>query len=288
MDEGTAQGWVLIDDGSARRFGPALVWAWRHGVKELHVLVEGPAAAGVVARRAAELATSPAVWTVSDRSLMPTVASSPPPPSPVDLAWAEVLEAHGADAVVEHGVLRGEVLGLEVARVVDGGRLEVGVGRHDRQARAQLWGDFDPGGALDEVVAAVQVHRRAGAAAHPANTLARSRWLRAVVCAQPALAGAARLSAVAPPLPLPDLTDNGAVPCVGDRLVVVCSTGVDPDLVPTAADARHLYQPDAALVIVVPAGDDHPVTVALAGALARPASVRTVPRGWEGLIPSGP
>jgi hypothetical protein len=75
---------------------------------------------------------------------------------------------------------------------------------------------------------------------------------------------------------------------VGDEVVVVCSTGVDPDLVPTAADARRLYQPDARLAIVVPEGDDHPVTVALAGALARPASVRTVPRGWEGLISSAP
>jgi hypothetical protein len=288
LDEGTGRGWVLIDDGSARRFGPALVWAWRHAVKDLHVLVEGPAAAGVVARRAAELATPPAVWTVSGRSLAPAVVAEPASAGPVDLAWAEVLAAHGADAVVEHGVLRGEVLGLEVARVVDGGRLEVGVGRHDRQARAQLWGDFDPGGALDEAVAAVRARRRAGAAAHPANTLARSRWLRAVVCAQPSLAGVARLSPVPPPLPLPDLTDNGAVPCVGDGLVVVCSTGVDPDLVPTAADARHLYQPDGRLVIVVPAGDDHPVTVALARALARPALVRTVPRGWEGLGPSGP
>jgi hypothetical protein len=280
---------VLIDDGSARRFGPALVWAWREGVEELHVLVEGVLGAGVVARRAAELAIPPLVWTVSGWSLVPAVAAAElASADPVDLAWVEVLEAHGADAVVEHGVLRGEVLGLEVARVVDGGRLEVGVGRHDRHARAELWGDVDPGAALDEAVGAVRARRGAGAAAHPANTLARSRWLRAVVCARPALAGAGvPLRPVAPPLPLPDLTDNGAVPCVGDGLVVVCSTGVDPDLVPTAADARRLYQPDARLVIVVPESDDHPVTVALAGALARPASVRTVPRGWEGLIPSG-
>ena len=82
---------------------------------------------------------------------------------------------------------------------------------------AELWGDFDPGGALDEAVAAVMAHRRAGAAAHPANTLARSRWLRAVVCARPSLVGAVRLAPVPPPLPLPDLTDNGAVPCIGDR-----------------------------------------------------------------------
>jgi hypothetical protein len=191
--------------------------------------------------------------------------------------------------MVEHGVLRGEVLGLEVARVVDG-RLEIGVGRHDRAARAELGRDADPVLALSEVVAAVAELRRFGAPVHPANTLARSRWLRAVVCAQPVLVGAADLDPVAPPLPAPDLTDNGAVPCLGlgvdgRRLVVVCSTGVDPDLIPTAADSRARYQPDAELVVVVPEGDDHPVTAALANALARPAKLRTVPRGWEALGP---
>ena len=50
-------------------------------------------------------------------------------------------------------------------------------------------------------------------------------------------------------------------------VVVVCSTGIDLDLVPTAADCRRLYDPDAGLVIVIPEGDDHPVTLALGGGL---------------------
>jgi hypothetical protein len=206
-------------------------------------------------------------------------------PSPPDLRFAELLRQQGAAPVVEHGVLRGEVLGLEVARVVDG-RLEIGVGRHDRAARAELGRDRDTERALSEVVAAVAGLRRPGAPVHPANTLARSRWLRAVVCAQPALVGAGDLDAVAPPLPAPDLTDNGPVPCLGVSvagrpLVVVCSTGVDPDLIPTAADSRALYRPEADLVVVVPEGDDHPLTAALSAGLARPATLRTVPRGWE-------
>jgi hypothetical protein len=194
--------------------------------------------------------------------------------------------------VVEHGVLRGEVLGLEVARVVDG-HLAIGVGRHDRAARTELGGDEDPGSALAEVVAAVTRLRRPDAPVHPANTLARSRWLRAVVCARPALVGAADLGQVAPPLLVEDLTDNSAVPCIGVAadgrpLVVVCSTGVDPDVIPTAADSRRLYRPEADLLVVVPEGDDHPLTRALAGALARPASVRTVCRGWEAFSPPAP
>jgi hypothetical protein len=149
-------------------------------------------------------------------------------------------------------------------------------------------GDANPGPALDEAVAAVAALRRPGAVVHPANTLARSRWLRAVVCARPGLAGAARLEPVTPPLPAADLTDNGAVPCLGiasdgGPLVVVCSTGVDPDFIPTAADSRRLHCPEAELVLVVPAGDDYPLTATLAGGLARPAELLTVPRGWEAL-----
>ncbi len=57
----------------------------------------------------------------------------------------QLLDA-GVEVVVEHGVIRGEVRGLEVARV--GGRrrrrrpLEVGVGRHDREAFAMVHGDL--------------------------------------------------------------------------------------------------------------------------------------------------
>jgi hypothetical protein len=292
-EPGAARGWVLIDDGSARRFGAALAWAWRESLQALDVLVEGGEAAGVVARRAEQMTVPPSVWAVNGRSLRAAAAPSAAEwasPSAPDLRFGELLRRQGALPVVEHGVLRGEVLGLEVARVVNG-RLEIGVGRHDRAARADLGRDDDPERALAEVVAAVRELRRPGAPVHPANTLARSRWLRAVICAHPALVGAADLDPVAPPLPAPDLTDNGAVPCLGAAvdgrpLVVVCSTGMDPDLIPTAADSRAQYRPDADLVVAVPEGDDHPVTAALAGALLRPATVRTVPRGWEARLAS--
>ena len=59
-------------------------------------------------------------------------------------AWADRLRAAGAEPVVEGGVLTGEVLGLEVARVVtdaEGSRLEVGVGKHDRHAQRIMGGD---------------------------------------------------------------------------------------------------------------------------------------------------
>jgi hypothetical protein len=71
-------------------------------------------------------------------------------------------------------------------------------------------------------------------------------------------------------------------------VVVVCSVGVDLDLVPTAADSRLIHQPDAGLLLVVPEGDDVPVNRRLAASLARRAEVVTVPRDWEVLLDGAP
>lgn len=286
--------WVLIDDGGVARFGPALALADSRGAASLDVLVEEavPGAAGVIARRAEEMASPPGVWTLSGREIERSAPAGVPDISEVagdsgDAEYVELLAAHGIEPVFEHGALRGEVLGLEVARVI-GGDLVVGVGRHDRNARLEMRPGEDIGAALDEAAAAVRARRRPGVTRHPANTLARSRWLRAVVCARPSLVGADVLTVVAPPMPWFDLPEAGAAPCVGvlaggDPVVVVCSVGIDLDLVPTAADCRVLYRPAGRLILAVPHGDDAPVNRRLAAALARPAEVVTVPRDWEAL-----
>jgi hypothetical protein len=70
------------------------------------------------------------------------------------------------------------------------------------------------------------------------------------------------------------------VPCVatgtalhGGPVVVVCSTGVDLDLVPFALDARAMHAPSAELVLVVPQRDASPVTAALAAAAVQPPRI---------------
>ena len=291
----SSRAWVLIDDGAVARFGAALAWADRQGVATLDVIVDGsPSAPGIIARRAAAFDPVPSVWAVDGTSLAAVTAAEPVPPEPTPAdhvpdgaIWAALLAEHDLEVVHEHGVLRGEVLGLEVARTV-GDRLEVGVGRHDRSARAEMRPGEDIGAALREAAEAVRALRRPGAPSHPANTRARSRWLRAAMIRDPRRYGLASLGSVAPPLPWFDLPEAGAAPAVGATeeggpVIVVCSVGVDLDLVPTAADCRLLYGGDhagAELWLVVPDGDDLPVTRSLAARLAPPATVRTVPRDW--------
>ncbi|MDQ2727508.1 MAG: hypothetical protein M3Y91_06520 [Actinomycetota bacterium] len=310
LESATGRGWVLYDVGSAMSLGAALGWAEDHQVGELHILMDltrgsdreklgNGVAASVMARQAQTFRARPTVWAVAGRGLervQPADGADPARPSDVPAGatrWEAVLVAHGVQPVVEHGALRGDVLGLEVARLVggeaQGWRLAVGVGDHDRDARREMVPDEDPLAALDQVVALVRTWRSPGARLHPANTLAPERWLRSIVTSRPLLAGAADLVPLAPPVERTDLRHRSPAPAAGTDLdgrpvVVVCSTGVDIDLVPSAADSRLLDGRAARLVIVVPGGDDHPLTRRLAARLEEPPDVVTVRRDWRALM----
>ena len=270
-----------------RALGGALAWGRKHGVSSLHVVVEDAEAAGVLARRAALFASPRVTVSVVDgTSLRPAVAAPPaeqPALSAADAELAPLIVQAGADPVVEHGVLSGEVLGLEVCRVVDG-RLQVGVGKHDREAHLLMHSDRPPVEALADAVRLVREVRTADdGAPHEMRRLTAERWLRAVVCRRPELVGVDRLEPVPPPVPRGDLRVPAPAPAVGDDVVVVCSVGIDTDLVPTAADARLAHAPGGRLVLVVPQSDDHPLTRALAVSLVTPAEVVTVPDDWRTL-----
>ncbi|HMQ27317.1 MAG TPA: hypothetical protein PKA98_15100, partial [Acidimicrobiales bacterium] len=168
-------------------------------------------------------------------------------------------------------------------------RLEVGVGRHDREAFAMIHGDLPTPDALMSVIDAVLAQRRPGASPHPLNRLAAERWLRALLVERPGLVGARSLRPVDPPVPRDNVKDAAPAPTLGESedgttVVVVCSAGIDLDLVPGAADARSWHAPEARLVLVVPERDDHPVTRALAAALTVPAEIVTVAGDWRAAL----
>ena len=239
--------WVLIDGESSRALGPVLAWTSRFE-KPVHLLVERDS--GVIARRAQFFTSSITVWHVDDRSLLPAVAEPHLPvveAKPEHVAMMDLIASSGADALIEHGIVVGEVRGLEMCRVVDDNttgesRLEVGMGVNDREAFAMVHGELPKEEALRNVIEAVAVHREPDAMVHPFNQFGAERMHRWRALNDPASIGFANLSPADPPVRRTNLKD--AVPCValgatlaGEASVAVFVQGVDLDVVPFAVDA---------------------------------------------------
>lgn len=283
LNDGVA--WVLLDERPERGLGAALAWALRRDATELHVLADK--GTGMVARRAVGFAYPINVWHVEGRTLLPAVAEplpTAPDVLPEHQIWTDVIAEGGALPVVEHGVLAGEVNGLEVCRVVTDAyteevRLEVGVGAHDREAFQMLHGNRPTAEALADVVSSVGSHRKPGAARHPLNMLAQERALRTRLIAEPQLIGAYAVVEVAPPIPRPNVKEP--IPCValaaiaGRPVTVVCSSGVDLDLVPYAIDARAALG-GVECIVVLPVRDALEIQRRLAALASPPIIVLTV------------
>lgn len=286
-----AEAWVLLADRPGHGLGGALAWALRRRAAHVHVVADE--GTGALARRAAGFSLPVSVWQVDGRALRPAVAEALPasPPVPAThLGFEAMIVAAGADPVVEHGVLAGEVAGLEVCRVVDDPftgavRLEVGVGAHDREAFQMLHGDRPTADALAHVVRSVTQHRLHDVHGHPLARLAKERLLRDRLRWNPALVGATSVELMAPPAPRTNLKD--AVPCAavaevdGERVLVVCSAGVDLEAVPWAVDAR-IASGLERCVLALPTRDAIAVQHRLADAAAPPITVVAIADGDPG------
>jgi hypothetical protein len=287
--------WVLLGPDAVRCAGAALAIGTRAGSVELHLLVDDAdeGAASVLARRVGAFDLPASVWRIDGTDLVavdPAPPATDPAPAPEAELYRPVLEAVGLAAVVEGGHLIGELLGLEVARVVVDGdgsaHVEAGVGRFDREVGAMMFKELAETDALARAVAFVAQVRAAGAARHPLNQLVAERWLRAVLLAHPDLVGAASLRPVGSALPRENLREAGVASAVGvgldgEPLIVTCSTGVDLELVPGAADDRLAHDPAARLVLAVPSKDALPVTTELARHLVQPATVVSIADDWR-------
>lgn len=279
--------WALLIDRHDRGLGPAMIWALRGGTAELKIFTQFNA--GDLARRARffnfkieifeitkDIATSAVLAAPSDIEALEV--------SPADELFAEFIKSSGADLTREHGVLAGEVCGLEVCRVVhdvsdngiDESILEIGTGTHDREMFKMLHGRTATLESLRKVVVDVSSKRVAGLIPHPLNQLGRERLLRHLLCASPDLVDAVSLQSAAPAMPRANLKDS--VPCCaqgilknGAAVVAIFSIGVDPDVVAFGADARQQIDPSADLVFVSPPRDIVPAIVRLAETLHNPA-----------------
>lgn len=285
--------WVLVDEAAERSLGGALAWALRSGASSLTLVADH--STGLLARRASGFSYPIEVVHAEGRTLLPALAE--PLVAEVGVSdhhrqfEAVILEA-GAEVVHEHGVVAGEVDGLEVCRVVDDPalgvtRLEVGVGAHDREAFLLMHGDRPTATALADVVRSVATVRRNDVQGHPLARLAGERALRQRLVAQPGLLGATTVRPVSPPVPRLNLKDP--TPCVAvarieaeertggeaREVTVVCSTGVDLDVVPFTVDAMSATRCGAA-VVVVPQRDALEIQHRLAALVRRPVAVVSV------------
>jgi hypothetical protein len=267
--------WVLTEGGLG---GPLAVALKADVPHRLVVITDSPDDAAVMARRATYFASPDRIDVASVDGTQLAWASPGGLSRPAD-ARTSPTAPDGVDVVVEHGVTSFEVKGLEIGRIIDG-ELAVGVGKHDREAHLMA----NSGATLEDLAARVRTERRHDAPDGAMTSYGRERWLRWIAVHHPEIVGVGALTPVAPPLPRADLRAFSTAPAVGDGVVVAFSVGVDADLVPSAADARAMYAPpDAELVLVVPEADAVPNTYRLAAALKQPARVVTVPNNWPAL-----
>ena len=280
--------WVYVTGRHERSLGPALMWALRNNAKALKLF--SSESAGDLARIATHFDFVIEVFEVDAAGVacvaMPKIVEKIEV-SVADEMFAEFIKSAGADVVREHGVISGEVCGLEVCRVVraaDSGEsdgageseLEIGVGAHDRETFKLLHGRTATIESLRKVIAEVAARRAVGAQVHPLNRLARERILRHYVCQSPQLVGAKSLQVAEPPIVRTNLKD--VVPCcavgvslTGEKMVVIFSVGVDPDVVSFGADARGQINGSAELIFAMPTRDIVPAVERVAQMLRRPA-----------------
>jgi len=280
--------WVLITGRYERSLGPALMWALRNNATSLKLLLNERA--GELARISAHFDFAIEVFEVDAAGVARVAVPKDATKIEVSVAdemFADFIKSAGADVVREHGVISGEVCGLEVCRVVratsasdlDGAgesELEIGVGAHDRETFKLLHGRTATVESLRKVIAEVAARRAVGAQVHPLNQLARERMLRHYVCLSPQLVGAKSLQPAQPPIARTNLKD--VVPCcavgvslTGEKMIVIFNVGVDPDVVSFGADARGQINASADLVFAMPTRDIVPAVEQIAQMLRRPA-----------------
>jgi len=243
-----------------RTIGPTLLWMQKHQLDQVDLIIEGDA--GIPARRAQALTANLKVWEFSNQQLTPAQPAPHLPHTPVPAEheqFTELIQACGADPIREHGILTGEVLGLEVCRVVDtpdGPKLEVGVGAIDRETFQLVHAHRSIEESLTEVAEIVRAHRQPGAPPHPLGRLAGERRMRHHALQNPTLINAATLHPAEPPIPRTNLRDS--TPCVAKGitqnntpLIAVFTDTIDVDLIGFGVDSLSRERTDSMLVIAV-------------------------------------
>lgn len=255
--------WGIVDSEPHRSLAHIVLHAYRAHAAQLTMVVHGESAlihGAAAARRAQWIGMSTTVCQLVERApqpIEPSAIVADHEPAAAHRSFVDQIRSAGAEVVIEHGVVCGEVSGLEVCRVVDGpegAELSVGVGRHDRMAGEMLYGIDGAQNRLAEVVDEVRARRRDDAEPHPLQRLAPERLLRQRLVAEPSLVGADTL------MPVPGLERKESVLSPSPAFawdgstgtMVTATTGLDLGAWPDAVDmADHLGA--ARIIIAMPA-----------------------------------
>lgn len=260
LHDGQGCGFALVVAAGPKAFGSVMIWAARFEVTDLTLMVDAGAGPGDHARRATAFGLPPTVMAVDGTRLVdaePALsrATVTDPPAGVD-AGTEALRSAGLDVVVDDGVVVGEYLGLEVARVVpsaDGGEVRVGVGAVDQEANRALHAGSDQRELLVRVVADVAAHRRPGVPFHPLNRMARERWLMRSLIDDRSLVGVRSLVGLPATEPRRGLRTASPVGALADtpegRVLVVATAETDVSLIGVAADLVVREEPVKVVVV---------------------------------------
>jgi len=279
--------WVLAEDENPQSvLGKGIFLLTRNPELELCVVFEDIEAAGIAARQAIGLKGENKIMYFLEGKLT-QVSPTPFPDTPNTPTLSEEFEAMcrkaGVSIVCENGIWRGEILGLEVVRVDEGG-IQVGVGRFDREAGELLNSGKNR---VEQLIAAanqVRIQRTAAAGAHPLATLSRERWLRHKLLSEPEIIGLSEMTPIDSVHESKNLKDFFPAAAIGtdedhEQVLCVCSVGIDIGLIPLTAELASLHKPGR-IVIVLPPQDMLPLIIEASHLLNTPSTLIGVDGEW--------
>lgn len=306
--------WILVDKPGPGVVGGAVVLAHRSTATALTLIFNDASAAREAATLCAPFALDITVCTAHELDLRPVLVDEAPiidrlaPSDAVLDAFAEEFVACGAEPVRTDASLVGEVLGLEVGRVVidfdnTQARIEVGVGHNDREARIQqgVWFDISLGVAahtpgtpddqatrlelvdLERTVEHIASIRVKDAHPQPATLLARAAWLRHSACSDSSALDLDDLRPVRPGAERGLNLDDVAF-AIGSRqnmpVLAAFATGTRLDSLPLTASIRDRHVPTTPWLLCLAEGPGTALMVDLAGQLRVPPTVHVLRAPW--------
>ncbi len=279
--------WLLAEDEEPQLvLGKGIFLLIRNPGLELRVIFEDKEAAGIAARQATGLNAEIKIMYFYDGELIQVAPFAFPDlavPTPPLKDFEVMCQNAGVSTICENGIWKGEILGLEVVRINEGD-IQVGVGRFDREAGELLNNGKSQ---IEQLMAAadqVRSQRTAEAGAHPLATLSREKWLRHELISDPEIIGLLELEPIDPVHAQKNLKGFFPAAAIGkskekEKVLCVCSVGVDIGLIPLVAELASLHKPEQ-IFIVLPPQDLLPLIEEASHLLDAPSTLIGVEGAW--------